>query len=50
MRAVVAKQLTEEVQRRRDVTKAVLETLEELKPAPGQLSLLRTCRTSRSVR
>ncbi|WP_136718220.1 DNA-binding protein [Halorientalis salina] len=36
-RAVVAKQLAEKVQRRRDVTKAVLETLEELKAAPGAI-------------
>ncbi|WP_394354952.1 hypothetical protein [Haloarcula argentinensis] len=33
-RAVVAKQLSEKVQRGRDVTKAVLETLEELKAVP----------------
>ncbi|GGL41001.1 DNA-binding protein [Halarchaeum grantii] len=36
-RAVVAKQLAEKVQRGRDVTKAVLETLEELKAAPGAI-------------
>jgi len=36
-RAVVAKQLAENVQRGRDVTKAVLETLEELKAAPGAI-------------
>jgi hypothetical protein len=34
-RAVVAKQLAEKVQRGQDVTKAVLETLEELKAVPG---------------
>ena len=36
-RAVVAKQLAEKVARGRDVTKAVLETLEELKAAPGAI-------------
>ncbi|MDB9234595.1 DNA-binding protein [Halorubrum ezzemoulense] len=36
-RAVVAKQLAEKVQRGEDVTKAVLETLEELKAAPGAI-------------
>jgi len=36
-RAVVAKQLADKVQRGRDVTKAVLETLEELKAAPGAI-------------
>ncbi|WP_434523274.1 DNA-binding protein [Halorubrum sp. AS12] len=36
-RAVVAKQLAEKVQRGQDVTKAVLETLEELKAAPGAI-------------
>ncbi|WP_338906431.1 DNA-binding protein [Salinibaculum marinum] len=36
-RAVVAKQLAEKVQRGRDVTKAVLETLEELKAVPGAI-------------
>ncbi|ELY75848.1 hypothetical protein [Natrinema gari] len=36
-RAVVAKQLAEKVQRGRDVTKGVLETLEELKAAPGAI-------------
>ncbi|MFC6784918.1 DNA-binding protein [Halobaculum halobium] len=36
-RSVVAKQLAEKVQRGRDVTKAVLETLEELKAAPGAI-------------
>jgi ssDNA-binding replication factor A large subunit len=36
-RAVVAKQLAEKVQRGRDVTKAVLETLEGLKAAPGAI-------------
>jgi ssDNA-binding replication factor A large subunit len=36
-RAVVAKQLAEKVQRGRDVTKAVLETLKELKAAPGAI-------------
>jgi ssDNA-binding replication factor A large subunit len=36
-RAVVAKQLAERVQRGRDVTKAVLETLEELKAVPGAI-------------
>jgi len=36
-RAVVAKQLAEKVQRGRDVTKVVLETLEELKAAPGAI-------------
>jgi len=36
-RAVVAKQLAEKVQCGRDVTKAVLETLEELKAAPGAI-------------
>ena len=39
-RAVVAKQLAEKVQRGRDVTKAVLETLEELKAAPGAIVLI----------
>ncbi|MDF9748538.1 DNA-binding protein [Natrinema salsiterrestre] len=36
-RAVVAKQLAEKVQRGEDVTKAVLETLEELKAVPGAI-------------
>ena len=36
-RAVVAKQLVEKVQRGEDVTKAVLETLEELKAVPGAI-------------
>ncbi|MDH5020374.1 hypothetical protein QFK75_08860 [Halobacterium rubrum] len=36
-RAVVAKQLAEKVQRGRDITKAVLETLEELKAVPGAI-------------
>ena len=36
-RAVVAKQLAEKVARGRDVTKAVLETLEEVKAAPGAI-------------
>ena len=36
-RAVVAKQLAEKVARGRDATKAVLETLEELKAAPGAI-------------
>ncbi|GAB7010829.1 DNA-binding protein [Halorubrum trueperi] len=36
-RAVVAKQLAEKVQRGQDVTKAVLETLEELKAVPGAI-------------
>jgi len=36
-RAVVAKQLAKKVARGRDVTKAVLETLEELKAAPGAI-------------
>lgn len=36
-RAVVAKQLAEKVQRGQDVTKAVLETLEEVKAAPGAI-------------
>jgi hypothetical protein len=36
-RAVVAKQLAEKVARGQDVTKAVLETLEELKAAPGAI-------------
>ena len=36
-RAVVAKQLAEKVQRGQDVTKAVLETLDELKAAPGAI-------------
>jgi len=36
-RAVVAKQLAEKVKRGRDVTKAVLETLEELKATPGAI-------------
>ncbi|MFC7164640.1 DNA-binding protein [Halospeciosus flavus] len=36
-RAVVAKQLAEKVQRGEDVTKAVLETLEEQKAVPGAI-------------
>jgi len=36
-RAVVAKQLAEKVQRGQDVTKAVLETLEEQKAVPGAI-------------
>jgi ssDNA-binding replication factor A large subunit len=36
-RAVVAKQLAEKVQRGEEVTKAVLETLEELKSVPGAI-------------
>ncbi len=36
-RAVVAKRLAEKVQRGQDVTKAVLETLEELKAVPGAI-------------
>jgi len=36
-RSVVAKQLAEKVQRGQDVTKAVLETLEELKAVPGAI-------------
>ena len=36
-RAVVAKQLAKKVQRGEDVTKAVLETLEELKAVPGAI-------------
>ncbi|GCF15739.1 DNA-binding protein [Haloarcula mannanilytica] len=36
-RAVAAKQLAEKVQRGQDITKAVLETLEELKAAPGAI-------------
>jgi hypothetical protein len=36
-RAVVAKQLAEKVQRGQDVTKAVLETLDEQKAAPGAI-------------
>ena len=36
-RAVVAKQLAEKVQRGQDVAEAVLETLEELKAAPGAI-------------
>jgi hypothetical protein len=36
-RAVVAKQLAERVQRGRDVTNAVLETIEELKAVPGAI-------------
>jgi hypothetical protein len=36
-RSVVAKQLAEKVQRGEDVTKAVLETLEELKAVPGAI-------------
>ena len=36
-RAVVAKQLAEKVQRGQGVTKAVLETLEELKAVPGAI-------------
>ncbi|WP_408960780.1 DNA-binding protein [Natrinema sp. 74] len=36
-RAVVAKQLAEKLQRGQDVTSAVLETLEELKAAPGAI-------------
>jgi hypothetical protein len=36
-RAVVAKQLAEKVQRGEDVTKAVLEKLEELKAVPGAI-------------
>ena len=37
VRAVVAKQLAEKVQRGQDMTKAVLETLEELKAVPGAI-------------
>lgn len=36
-RAVVAKQLAEKVQRSQEVTKAVLETLKELKAVPGAI-------------
>jgi hypothetical protein len=36
-RAVVAQQLAEKVQRGRDITKAVLETLKEVKAAPGAI-------------
>lgn len=36
-RAVVAKKLAEKVQRGQDVTKAVLETLKEVKAAPGAI-------------
>ena len=36
-RAVVAKQLAEKVQRGQDITKVVLETLEEVKAAPGAI-------------
>ena len=36
-RAVVAKQLAEKVQRGQDVTKAVLETLDEQKAVPGAI-------------
>ncbi|WP_225336260.1 DNA-binding protein [Halomicrobium urmianum] len=35
LRAVIAKQLAEKVQRGQDVSKAVLETLDELKAVPG---------------
>jgi hypothetical protein len=47
-RAVVAKQLAEKVQRGQDVTKAVLETLDEQKAVPVQSCPSGMCRTSQS--
>ena len=40
MRAVVAKQLAERVQRGQAITKAVLELVDELKTTPGAVVLI----------